>query len=57
VPTVNTVLGAIAPNEMGGTLSHVHLTLDILCWYAAPQDPELAKRLWEVSEKLTGAHL
>ena len=43
MPRVNTVLGAIAPEQMGGTLSHVHLTLDILCWYAAPQDPELAK--------------
>jgi phosphotriesterase-related protein len=43
VSKVNTVLGPIAPSQMGGTLSHVHLTLDILCWYMPPQDPEQAR--------------
>ncbi|MFI5316846.1 MAG: phosphotriesterase [Myxococcota bacterium] len=40
---VNTVLGPIDPSELGGTMSHVHLTLDISCWYAPPQDPEVAR--------------
>jgi phosphotriesterase-related protein len=43
VARVNTVLGAIDARELGGTMSHVHLTLDISCWYAAPQDPEVAR--------------
>jgi phosphotriesterase-related protein len=41
VAIVQTVLGPIDPGAMGPTLSHVHLTLDILCWYAEPQDPAL----------------
>jgi phosphotriesterase-related protein len=28
---------------MGGTMSHVHLTLDIRCWYVPPPTPELAR--------------
>jgi phosphotriesterase-related protein len=43
VARVNTVLGAIDPRALGGTMSHVHLTLDISCWYAPPQDPETAR--------------
>jgi phosphotriesterase-related protein len=38
---IQTVLGAVAPEQLGITMSHVHLTLDILCWYMPPQDPAL----------------
>ena len=37
------MLGPIDASEMGPTLSHVHLTLDILCWHMEPDDPELRK--------------
>src|SRR5262249_38695165 len=40
---VQTVLGAIDPADLGATMSHVHLTLDISCWYAPPTDPEVAR--------------
>jgi len=40
VATVNTVLGPIDAADLGGTMSHVHLTLDISCWFMPPQDPE-----------------
>jgi phosphotriesterase-related protein len=43
VARVNTVLGAIDPADLGATMSHVHLTLDISCWYAPPADPEVAR--------------
>ncbi|HYC01437.1 MAG TPA: hypothetical protein VEC57_20060 [Candidatus Limnocylindrales bacterium] len=38
--TVNTVLGPVDAAGLGGTMSHVHLTLDISCWYMPPQDPQ-----------------
>ena len=38
--TLQTVLGPVSSHEMGPTLSHVHLTLDILCWHAPPEDPK-----------------
>jgi len=41
VAQVQTVLGPVPAEELGVTLSHVHLTLDIRCWHAPPQDPEL----------------
>ncbi len=31
--TVQTVHGPIDAAELGGTMSHVHLTIDILCWH------------------------
>ena len=36
---VETVLGPVDASALGPTLSHVHLTLDILCWYMEPPDP------------------
>ena len=37
------MLGPIDAREMGATMSHVHMTLDILCWYMPPAEPELAR--------------
>lgn len=34
--TVQTVLGPIQADDLGATMSHVHLTLDISCWYMPP---------------------
>ncbi len=34
--TLNTVLGPIDASQVGGTMSHVHLTIDILCWHQPP---------------------
>jgi phosphotriesterase-related protein len=34
--TVNTVLGPIDANLIGQTMSHVHLTIDIMCWFRPP---------------------
>jgi phosphotriesterase-related protein len=41
MPTVHTVLGPIDAAAMGVTMSHVHLTLDILCWHMPPASPAL----------------
>jgi predicted metal-dependent phosphotriesterase family hydrolase len=41
VAKVETVLGPVDAGALGPTLSHVHLTLDILCWYMEPPDPAL----------------
>ncbi len=41
MPVVRTVLGEIDPSALGATMSHVHLTLDILCWYQEPPTAEL----------------
>jgi phosphotriesterase-related protein len=38
-PKVRTVLGDIDAADLGVTMSHVHLTLDISCWYMPPADP------------------
>jgi phosphotriesterase-related protein len=35
---VHTVLGTIDAADLGATMSHVHLTLDISCWYMPPSD-------------------
>jgi phosphotriesterase-related protein len=43
VARIQTVLGPIEPEAFGAAMSHVHLTLDISCWYAPPQDPEVAR--------------
>ncbi|HXC49291.1 MAG TPA: hypothetical protein VN634_00280 [Candidatus Limnocylindrales bacterium] len=37
--TVQTVLGPVDAADLGATMSHVHLTLDISCWYMPPEDP------------------
>lgn len=34
--TINTVLGPIDSGQIGGTMSHVHLTINILCWHQTP---------------------
>jgi phosphotriesterase-related protein len=34
--TVNTVLGPVDASQIGGTMSHVHLTINILCWFREP---------------------
>jgi len=41
--TVQTVLGPIDASALGGTMSHVHLTIDILCWHMPYGDPKAAK--------------
>lgn len=35
--TLNTVLGPIDANQIGHTMSHVHLTIDLTCWHMAPE--------------------
>ena len=39
---VQTVLGPIDARELGATMSHVHLTLAIGCWWSQAPTPELA---------------
>jgi phosphotriesterase-related protein len=39
VSTVETVLGPIDARDMGVTMSHVHVTLDIRCWHMPPASP------------------
>jgi phosphotriesterase-related protein len=34
---LNTVLGPIDASEIGDTMSHVHLTIDLLCWHLPPE--------------------
>src|SRR5712692_10512772 len=34
--TVNTVLGPVDASQIGVTMSHVHLTINILCWFREP---------------------
>jgi phosphotriesterase-related protein len=41
--TVNTVLGPVDAASLGATMSHVHLTLDISCWYMPPEDPQMRR--------------
>lgn len=41
--TVQTVLGPIDAADLGVTMSHVHLTIDILCWHMPYGDPALRK--------------
>ncbi len=36
MPTLNTVLGPIDASQIGDTMSHVHLTIDLLCWHQQP---------------------
>ena len=43
MPVVQTVLGPIDASDLGATMSHVHLTIDILCWHMPYGSPELAK--------------
>jgi phosphotriesterase-related protein len=41
VGVVQTVLGPVQPSALGATMSHVHLTLDIRCWWSEAPTPEL----------------
>jgi phosphotriesterase-related protein len=34
---LNTVLGPIDESQVGHTMSHVHLTIDLMCWHLAPE--------------------
>ena len=34
--SLNTVLGPIDASQVGATMSHVHLTINILCWHQTP---------------------
>ncbi|HKV55930.1 MAG TPA: hypothetical protein VJN94_14960 [Candidatus Binataceae bacterium] len=34
---LNTVLGPIDASQVGHTMSHVHLTIDLMCWHLAPE--------------------
>jgi len=34
---LNTVLGSIDASQVGHTMSHVHLTIDLMCWYLPPE--------------------
>lgn len=33
---LNTVLGPIDASQVGHTMSHVHLTIDLICWHLEP---------------------
>src|SRR6202049_4104681 len=39
--TLNTVLGPIDASEIGDTMSHVHLTIDLMCWHLQPDSGPL----------------
>jgi phosphotriesterase-related protein len=34
---LNTVLGPIDASQVGHTMSHVHLTIDLMCWHIEPE--------------------
>jgi phosphotriesterase-related protein len=38
---LNTVLGPVDAGQLGHTMSHVHLTIDLLCWHIAPESGPL----------------
>lgn len=38
-PIVMTVLGPISPDQLGPTITHEHLKLDLSAWFAEPVDP------------------
>lgn len=35
--SLNTVLGPIDASQIGHTMSHVHLTIDLMCWHLPPE--------------------
>src|SRR5260370_2444694 len=39
--TLNTVLGPIDASQIGDTMSHVHLTIDLMCWHMQPDSGPL----------------
>jgi phosphotriesterase-related protein len=41
MPTLNTVLGPIDASQIGHTMSHVHLTIDLMCWHQPPDSGAL----------------
>jgi predicted metal-dependent phosphotriesterase family hydrolase len=45
---VQTVLGHISPNEMGITLSHEHVLMDLTCIFQEPEDEEKNKQAYEL---------
>ncbi len=40
-PIVMTVLGPVAPEELGKTITHEHCLVDVAVWFNEPDDPEL----------------
>lgn len=36
MPSLNTVLGPVDASQVGHTMSHVHLTIDLMCWHIPP---------------------
>lgn len=44
---VQTVLGRIAPDEMGVTLSHEHVLMDLTCIFRQPEDEEKGRAAYE----------
>lgn len=41
MPHVMTVTGPIAPEELGATITHEHLLIDMTCYFPPPGDPSL----------------
>lgn len=41
MPHVMTVLGPIAPEDLGPTITHEHLLIDMTCYFPPPGDPSL----------------
>ena len=41
-PTVQTVLGPVGPTELGITLIHEHLIVDLRCYWSPSDDPKIA---------------
>src|SRR5260370_8375106 len=39
--TLDTVLGPIDASQIGDTMSHVHLTIDLMCWHMQPDSGPL----------------
>ncbi len=49
---VQTVLGAVSPADLGPTLAHEHLLVDLQCWFMPPQE---ASRQFIVDTKVTAS--
>src|SRR5689334_6475455 len=53
VGKVQTVLGLIEPEQMGTTLMHEHLLIDMQCRYAPPEgDPAVGDRPYTVERRM-----
>ena len=55
---LNTVLGPIDASEIGDTMSHVHLTIDLLCWHMPPESgPPSTGGGWQIMMLMNVARL